>query len=286
MDLGAVEAALGQGGQEARQTDGHERQLPRPEHDFDRAQNEFDATVTTLHSMFSDLERDTVAMVLESVGGNADDAVNALLAMNDTSPSPPSISLVNSAASEEATAPRIAVRTHQPQETPAVRHANTDSNLPRGCTPMPATQLLAPLPANFLLPERYAVRPHASAASYAAMQEANDAYLAMMLTEQMLRESHMISAPPGVRGQWRGDDGMEPLFDTAAIKKSLTDMGQSAASAATVAKQKIMSIKEKVGSKLDSTAQQRSSRMGPMRTDFGSRANYDIRLLDDDDDDT
>jgi hypothetical protein len=47
-----------------------------------------------------------------------------------------------------------------------------------------------------------------------------------------------------------------------------------------------MSIKEKVGSKLDSTAQQRSSRMGPMRTDFGSRANYDIRLLDDDDDDT
>ena len=52
------------------------------------------------------------------------------------------------------------------------------------------------------------------------------------------------------------------------------------------AKQKIMSIKEKVGSKLDSTAQQRSSRMGPMRTDFGSRANYDIRLLDDDDDDT
>ncbi len=46
-------------------------------------------------------------------------------------------------------------------------------------------------------------------------------------------------------------------------------------------------MKEKVGSKLEGhSTQQRSSRMGPMRTDFGNRAAYDIRLLDDEDDDT
>ena len=53
------------------------------------------------------------------------------------------------------------------------------------------------------------------------------------------------------------------------------------------AKQKILQMKEKVGSKLEGhSTQQRSSRMGPMRTDFGNRAAYDIRLLDDEDDDT